>query len=622
MSMRYRHLVTATVCLFALSVFSSDYAWFRDSVAGTHCLSFSDSLFLAAADSLCLAGFCDDAREMLAGNIEGCAAVASGPHANRDSLMYHDLLARMLARGDTLETYAVTILAAQELAAGSFYDVAAGVLEDYLKLTNSDDSLVLAVDDWDTGAGQLPLAANKELSKKPVLSWKAGIAGDYYHFDDADTTDSISALYADAESDFSGQAWLGTRIQPSRGPIKEIAPLFTAYTYKLTPSLSCDINDSRKIVQWQTRLFGDKYMAEDFGDSSDNIDARSHLYLSSKFLDFPLYLRIPLEGELRRYRFERDGYASYRHALVSGVLGFESLENGQSVEVQLTQKRETYAGPDRDENLESREVRAIWDGLFDHGYVSINAVLTRERFPLREAGPFPCEQQVSEVLGDATVTPVSALTFAVSAEFMQTHASYAESLGLTFTVDTTAGTVDTAWAVLYNATGSAVGYQLNWPFLRIAPRLRVALTPAFDLEAAFTWEFQHVPAVYAIDGYQIRGGPLYIDDWYSTNEPGLGVSYTGEKITASVKGTWAATRVKPAAQTALWSGDSTGESSQLSFEDNNYTTGISVDFSWCMLDWLTLSSYGDLDFERHLPGTGHSWLTRNALVEMRMEARF
>jgi hypothetical protein len=474
------------------------------------------------------------------------------------------------------------IEAAEDLAAEGFYEEAADLLVDLL-VASEEDTL---------GEPEaLPDMTLEDTVPERPVEWRVAAGGDYYYYEDIDSSDTLLQYFAENEAYYVGEVSVGLEWRPDEAPGSLLASALHVSNTAIDGEVVAELENADRTMSLEVALRGEKHVRSEFGDSSDNVGIRIAADPSSGPSESPVVVSLPLEGEIENYRYSRPGYGDCRSVRLSPTVTLNFPGFGRSLDLGGDFERAVYDSVDRYRDLWRYGPSASTRLWFD--YVSLSADLSYvwERYPGSDGAVFPERQQVLEVSADLSVVPLPWLEARLAGDFTHSVSEY-----------TYGRVVDTVRT-----------YRLPTPAASVTPQIVFSPGVLGSMSVGFTYEMSHAPLE------DVEGMPMYIDDWYDAYEPSVGAGLSSEKVFVDGSVSF---RMEDVREVGVpLDSAAAAEAYTYNFSEDSRSARVSLSASVSITTWLSANLYGDYEYQMFRPfGSGRSAHNRSLTVSL--EATF
>ncbi len=511
---------------------------------------------------------------------------ANAAASQRDSLAYMMLRDSVAADSTYPDEYRGYIAASDELAAdGLFreaYELLEGLFADLLLEQGPDgggeDSFLEKVSAVAGGADTAAPADSHVLAAEPQTRvWRISTTASYDRFDDTymtwldeDSLDSaMAALDEIDDQPFNGNLRISLDWQPGPDALERLSPCIYVSNTRLRAGLTAAGGCARGVLRYEIEAEGEKRLGEDYGDSSDVVKGGIELEATTRPLDRPVTVSLPVRFETEQYRTERPQYASFHELSAEPILELESRDFSRHVAVSFSASWQNYARARDDDDRIAYGPRLSAD-LFGHiGNALAQAAWIWERYPHR---PDPCRRTRLEGDVQAVLRPLPWLELGLAGSGFRDSEQYRDQS--LFAVQQ-GDTVDSLWSIDETWRTIDADYPLTGYGGEARPSVRLRHGSGIAFEAGLGYEYARFPEKTTHDTVRLYD-TLYISESYSAWEPKLTLYADMTPVYASLS--FACRRE-----------DIIDER----FLEDNTTLEPSMQLNWRIASWLTLDMYAD-----------------------------
>jgi len=515
--------------------------------------------------------------------------------ANRDSLVFA-IVREMWAKRAAADSLAAAYLdAADDLARDGFFIEAADLLADTAKAT------VPAVPSIAPTAGE-----------KQSINWSIATSAGYDAWNDTSTygTLAVDSVTGAADRMFSGSAAATMAWRTRHEALDMLSPSVVLSESQAQAGVDWSGALLRRFLAYDGRIAGVKRLFQTCGDSSDEVNGRARMEISSAPAEWPVTLSLPGEGYIARTRVDRPEYPSLTQWSIRPSLtpGFSTSAWMEELYCDVGASDYSAAGDSLDCFSWEPGVSAEYYGdsasfafLASYGVKNYR----HSRAPLREKD--------LDISLDASVKPEPRRTWGLSLQVLNEAQSFEDTL--LAAVDTVVRIIDTIYRdsvpVVYDtsittqkAESTFAAYVLRGTTVDFAPSLEIGGPTGFAVKGTLVLQVKRYPQLKKLADGRLLFIPQYLWESLTGYGPELCVSWTDQILDAQVTGRYYIEDVAANKAYAL---------------QDSKTYGISVDVNWQIVSWLSFSA--SAAFERTFTAPDNA-ATDNASAFISFFSRF
>jgi hypothetical protein len=456
---------------------------------------------------------------------------------NRDSAEYVITYERIIGTAEYPPEYEAYLDAAKELALKGMYDVANDILVDmFSKVLGFDEEITVDNEEelilFEEPAKQEKKTQDvkKKKQKKVRLRANASVSYEKYDYSSilSDTADSIKDSIDEIDNQpLNGNAKVMLDVKPETDALELFSTNLYASNTRIRIGADAAGSPAKRFIKYNIETEAEKRLFEDYEDSSDAVRISSELTATTRSLEKPVSVSLPLKIEAEKYRIERIQYPSYAEISGGPEIGFANKDMTKNITLCLNGEYRRYSKINSSDNG------------YGYGPVLKNDILTQNVFGFSELyAKWECFNNRNDTWRSNEAGLDMSLSIrsfkAVSINIDGTglwQKEYHRNQNLFFLVDTAdiskSETTDNA------AYYTVASYNLMGYGAILRPSMSIEAGNGFSIPVEFAVEWYRYPVKTEFDGKKLLD-TLSLSQSYQAVQPSIGLGYERKELTISI----------------------------------------------------------------------------------------